>query len=304
MKKTLLWAGALFIWLGASTGAAKVKIVTTTTNLAALARAVGGDDVSVESLTKGTRDPHFVAAKPSMIRKIYAAELLLSIGVDQEIAWLPAALQAGRNARVQPGQSGYLDLSEAVTLLDVPTGLVTRAMGDVHAKGNPHYLLDPRNGARAAVAIAARLEAIDPENADGYRDRLGAFAVALDQKIADWDKRLAPLKGRPVVSHHKTFSYLADAFGFRVADYVEPLPGIAPTAAHLARLTARITEQQITLLIMAPYYDLRPARYLAENTGITVVVLPQAVEAIPEIKTYFDLFDAIIAALSRNQEGP
>lgn len=303
MKKTILWAGVLLFCLGSPKGFADIKIVTTSTDLAALALAVGGDRVSVESLTKGTQDPHFAAAKPSMIRKVYGADLLLLVGADLEIGWLPAALQSARNARVQPGQAGYLDLSDTVTLLDVPTGPVTRAMGDLHVKGNPHYLLDPRNGARAAAAIAARLQAIDPENADAYRSRLGIFTATLDRKLAEWNGKLRGFQGKSVVAYHKSFTYLADAFGFRVVDYVEPLPGIAPTAAHLAGLAARVSQQQIGLLIMVPYYDRRPARYLAENTGITVVVLPQAVEATPEIKTYFDLFDAIVAALTQNGEG-
>ncbi len=303
MKKLLVLAGILFVSLGASPGVAKVKIVATTNTLAALARAVGGDDVSVESLTKGSRDPHFAAAKPSMIRKIYRADLLLSVGADLEIAWLPAALRAGRNPRVQPGQPGFLDLSAAVNLLEVPTGPVTRAMGDVHVKGNPHYLLDPRNGVRAAAAMASRLETIDPDKADRYRARIAEFRAAIDGKVADWDRRTASLKGKSVIAHHKTFSYLADAFGFEVVDYVEPLPGISPTAAHLSHVANRITEQKIGLLIIALYYNQRPAHYLAEATGINVVPLPQAVESTPDIKTYFDLFDRIVDALSQARGG-
>jgi len=298
-----LWAGLLFVSLGASPGAAKVKIVTTTSTLAALARAVGGNDVSVESLTKGSRDPHFAAAKLSMIRKIYRADLLLSVGADLEIAWLPAALQAGRNPRVQPGQPGFLDLSAAVNMLEVPTKPVTRAMGDVHAKGNPHYLLDPRNGVRAAAAMASRLETIDPEKAGEYRARLAEFREAIDGKAADWNRRTTSLKGRSVIAYHKTFSYLADVFGFEVVEYVEPLPGISPSAAHLSKIANRITEQKIGLLIIALYYNQRPADYLAEATGIKVVPLPQAVAATPDIKTYFDLFDGIVDALSEAHGG-
>lgn len=290
---------AFFCWAsGAAT--AGIRIVTTTTDLAAIARAVGGDAVSVEPLTRGARDPHFATARPSMIRKVFRADMLLLIGAELEIGWLPAALQAGRNRKVLPGGPGYLDISEVVELIEKPAGPVSRAMGDVHSKGNPHYWLDPNNGKLIAKAIAGRLEKLDPANAAGYRSRLAAFDRRLDEKISSWRAALEKIRGKPVLSHHKTFSYLARAFGFRVVGYVEPLPGIAPSASHLEGLIDRIKGERIGTLIMAPYYNRRAARLLNDRTGIKVVVLPQSVGAAPGIESYIDLFDAIVRAFGKS----
>jgi zinc/manganese transport system substrate-binding protein len=277
---------------------ATLDIETATTDVAAISAALGGDRVAVRSLTSGTSDPHFVEARPSMIRRLRDADLVIVIGADLEIGWLPAALQAARNGRIQPGRPGYLDLSDHVPLLEGQAGPVSRAVGDVHGNGNPHYLLDPENGRRAARAIADRLARLDPEAAAGYAARLAAFERALDEKLAEWRARLAPLRGASAVSYHKSLPYLAAAFGFTIAGQIEPLPGIAPTAAHLAALVERIRRERIALLLIEPFYERRSARYLEEQTGIRTVVLPTAVGAEPEIRTYLDLFDAIAARLS------
>ena len=279
--------------------ATALNVVTTTADLAAIARAVGGDHVNVTSLTRGTRDPHYAEAKPSMIRSVFRADVLLLIGADLEVGWLPAALQAGRNGKILPGGPGYLDLSTAMSLLDVPTGTVTRAMGDVHAGGNPHYWLDPLRGVSMAKAIAVRFARLDSEHARDYETASKAFESRLEKRMALWRKALAPLKGKKVLSYHKSFVYLAAAFGFTIAGEVEPLPGIAPSARHLRSLIARIKAEKIEVLIMEPYYDRRGAQFLHEKTGITVVVLPQSVGASPEIKTYFDLFDGIVEAFRK-----
>ena len=275
-----------------------LRIVTTTQDLAAFAEAVGGERVKVQSLTQGTREPHFAAAKPSMIRKVVRADLLLVIGADMEIGWLPPLLQSARNARVQPGNPGYLDLSNSIALLGKSSGPVTRAMGDVHAKGNPHYWLDPANGIRMAQAIAARLGELDPSHKDEYQKRFNTFAQTMDKKLQSWQASLAHLKHKPFIAYHTSFIYLADAFGFLIVDEVEPKPGIAPSAASLSALVSRIDNDEIGLLIIEPYYERRSSRYLNEKTGIRVVVLPQSVGARPDINSYIDLFDAIVAALN------
>ncbi|MCH8863496.1 MAG: zinc ABC transporter substrate-binding protein [Proteobacteria bacterium] len=285
----------------AGSAEARVRVVTTTQDLAAIAEAIGGDDVKVESLTPGTRDPHYAVAKPSMIRRVFRADLLILIGADMEIGWLPPLLQSARNSKVLPGNPGFMDMSRFVQLLGVQSGPVSRALGDVHAKGNPHYWLDPRNGLRMARAIAARLGEIDPDNAAAYQNRFAAFARTMEIKLPQWQAALASLKGQPVIAYHKSFDYLADIFGFRIVDEVEPKPGIAPSAATLGALIQRIRREQISLLIMEPYYERRSARYLNEKTGLRAAVLPQSVGAEKSITTYFDLFDGITAAFKAAQ---
>jgi zinc/manganese transport system substrate-binding protein len=276
---------------------AQLNVVTTTTDLAAIARAVGGPAVEVTSLTRGTRNPHFAEAKPSMIRKVHDADLLLLIGADLEIGWMPAVLPAARNPDIMPGTNGFLDLSTVVPLLDVPSGKVTRAMGDVHARGNPHYWLDPERGRTIARAVSARLALLDPTNRDGYQDRLKSFETTLDAKIPEWRGAMATLSGRPVIAYHTSFRYLSHAFGFTIVDQVEPLPGIAPTASHLASLVARIKSDGIGVLLVEPYYETQSSAYLAQETGIAAVITPPSVGALPGVETYFDLFDGIVAAL-------
>lgn len=301
-----LIAFLLLMGLGALPGwaYAKLNVVTTTQDGAAIVRAIGGEHVQVRSLTLGTRDPHFAEATPSMIRQAYQADLLVLIGADIEIGWLPPLLETARNGRVLPGAPGYLDLSASVTLLDKPSGPVSRAQGDVHARGNPHYWLDPRNGARMAQAIAARLSEIDPGHAGAFRANLDAFEQEIKRRVPQWQAQLASLKDRPVIAYHKSFVYLAHAFGFRIVAEVEPKPGIPPNAAHLQRLIETIRAQKSDALIMEPYYERRSAEYLAKETGIKVAVLPQSVGAQPNISTYFELFDAIVAAFKTAGVAP
>lgn len=292
----------LLLLISAFTSHAALQVVTTTQDLAAIAQAVGGEQVEVQSLTQGTRDPHFATAKPSMIRQVFGADLLLVIGADMEIGWLPPLLQSARNSQVQPGNPGYLDLSSAVVLLDKISGPVSRSMGDVHAKGNPHYWLDPRNGLRMAQAIATRLSEMDPAHKDDYQRRLNTFEQIMGTKLPLWQAELAPLKGKRVIAYHKSFIYLADAFGFQIIDEIEPMPGITPSASTLSTLVERIKTEHIGLLIMEPYYERRSANYLNEQTAIRMVVLPQSVGAQTDINTYFDLFDAIVATLNKVED--
>ncbi len=298
MNKNKIMFGVLLLMISLNSHAT-LRVVTTTQDLAAIAEAVGGEQVKVQSLTRGTRDPHFATAKPSMIRKVFRADLLLVIGADLEIGWLPPLLQSARNGQVLPGNPGYLDLSSVVPLLGKTSGPVSRAMGDVHVKGNPHYWLDPHNGIRMAKAIATRLGELDPVNKDNYQQRFKTFKQKVDNKLPAWNAELSQLKGKPVIAYHKSFVYLADAFGFHIVDEIEPKPGIAPSAASLNALVTRIQTERIGLLIMEPYYERRSASYISEQTGIHVAVLPQSVGAQPNINSYVDLFDAIVATFNR-----
>ncbi len=300
MAKVVLSLVVMVVCICSGEARAALKVVTTTQNLAAIARTVGGDQVNVFSLTLGTRDPHYAEAKPSMIRRVHRADLLLMTGADLEIAWLPALLQAARNSKIQPGSPGLLDLSLVVPLKGVPDSPVTRAMGDVHPQGNPHYSLDPENGVLVARAIAERLSQMDEPHTAEYDARAEAFAAEIYAKLPLWRQATMPLKGKPVIAYHTSFIYLADALGFVIADELEPKPGIAPSASHLNQLIARIEREHIGLLILEPYYERRSSEFLKERTGIRVAVIPQSVGALPGIKTYAGLFDAIVAALMAN----
>ena len=280
--------------------AAKLQVVTTTQDAAAIVRSIGGKQVQVESLTLGTRDPHFTEATPSMIRRVYTANLLVVIGAELEVGWLPTLLETARNSRVLPGASGYLDLSVNVSLLNRLNAPVSRAQGDVHVHGNPHYWLNPNNGLLMAQAVAARLSQLDPAHAALFRSNLTQFERELKQRLVLWGAALGALKDKPVVAYHKSFEYLAQAFEFRVVAELEPKPGIPPNAAHLQQLIDTIRTQKIRLLILEPYYERRSAAYLSDQTGIKAAVLPQSVGATPNILTYFDLFDAIVRAFQQS----
>ena len=295
LYKYPFWAIILIVISGHAH--AVLRVETTTQDLAAIAKAIGGQHIDVHSLTLGTRDPHYAVAKPSMIRRVFRADILMVIGADMEIGWLPPLLQSARNNRVQPGNPGYLDLSQSISLLGQLKGSVTRAMGDVHAKGNPHYWLDPRNGIRMAKLIANRLGQLDSEHANDYQTNFEMFEKEVNTKLIEWRNTLRYLKNKPVISYHTSFVYLASVFGFNIVDEVEPKPGIAPSASSLGNLISHIKKEQIKLLIIEPYYERRSARYLTEETGIQVAIVPQSVGAESGIKTYIDLFDSIVKVL-------
>jgi ABC-type Zn uptake system ZnuABC Zn-binding protein ZnuA len=301
MKNTIYTIILLGSFLLAMNSQAALKVVTTTEDLAAIAREIGGSFIEVSSLTPGSRDPHFAEAKPSMVRAVYQADLLVVVGADMEIGWLPLLLQSARNEKVQPGSKGYLDVSLEIPLLEKLTGSVSRAMGDVHAKGNPHYLLDPENGIRIAQVITTRLSEIDPKNSAEYQLKMSIFKKNMTVKIAEWRTALMPLKDRSVIAYHRSFVYLANAFDFIIIDEVEPKPGIAPSASHLTDIVSKIKKDDIGLLIMEPYYEQRSTRYLHEQTGIRVAVIPQSVGAYPQITRYIDLFDHIVNILAKKE---
>ena len=292
----------LIFLLSSNYASALIRIESTTQDLAAIASSVGGQYVSSASLTKGTRDPHFAVAKPSMIRRVYKADLLLVIGADLEIGWLPLLLKSARNNKVQPGNSGYLDLSQSVKLLGIPDQAITRDMGDVHEKGNPHYWLDPRNGIKIAQAIAAQLTKIEPEHGDEFKANADAFSNRLRARYLQWQKALQPLKDKAVISYHNSLMYLADAFAFNIVAQLEPKPGIAPSATSLAHLMTVIKRENVSLLIMETFYEQRSSAYLKQHSGIKTAIIPQSVGAKQGIDNYFDLFEDIVKQLTKGSQ--
>jgi zinc/manganese transport system substrate-binding protein len=271
--------------------AAALDVVTTTEDLAAITREIAGDKAKVESLARGYQDPHYVEAKPSFILKLHAADLLIVVGRGLEAGWLPPLIQQSRNARVQPGAPGFLDASQNVRILELPTGVITRAMGDVHPEGNPHYWLDPANGRRIAQAVRQKLEQLSPGDAASFAARHADFERRLAEAEKRWDAAMAPYRGLKVISYHRSWPNFCERFGLEVADYVEPRPGIPPSPSHTLNLIQEMKRRQIKLLLVEPYFDLKTPNAVARETGAKVVVLLPSVGGVKGVDDYLELFD-------------
>lgn len=296
MKKLL----ALFsiLWLAGGVFAAPLKIVTTTPDLADLARQVGGDRVKVDGLSRGSQDPHFVEAKPSLIVKVRDADLFVQTGLDLEIGWAPLLIQGARNARVQRGAKGFLDASAFIQPLEVPT-VVSRAAGDVHPGGNPHFLADPHNALAVVKALEGKLAELDPAGAVVYKKNAEDYSARLSAKIAGWEKRMAPAKGARFVSYHKNMVYFADHFGLVSDGQIEPKPGIPPTAKHTADLIAVMKERRTPLILTNPHFERRTPDSLARATGASVVTVALTPDAVPEAADYISAVEFNVAGVLR-----
>jgi zinc/manganese transport system substrate-binding protein len=290
LLQAIAWTAALLSGT-AATAAAQIKVITTTEDLASLAKEVGGDKVAVEALARGYQDPHFVEAKPSFIVKLHNAQLLVLVGRELEIGWLPPLLTQSRNPNVQPGGRGYLDASLTVRILEIPTGQITRAMGDVHPQGNPHYWLDPSNGRRIAQAIQQKLAELSPGDASTFAARYADF----DKRLADaekrWDAAMGAYKGAKIVTYHRSWPNFAERFGLDVIGYIEPKPGIPPSPAHTLDLMKEMKRQNVKIIAVEPYFDLRTPNAIARDTGAQVLVLAPSVGGVKEASNYIALFD-------------
>ncbi|HEX2445878.1 MAG TPA: metal ABC transporter substrate-binding protein [Vicinamibacterales bacterium] len=275
----------------ASEASAAIKIVATTEDLASVAREVGGDKITVDALARGYQDPHFVEAKPSFILKLHAADLLVLVGRELENAWLPPLITQSRNAKIQVGGPGYLDASIGAHVLEIPTGQITRAMGDVHPLGNPHYWLSPENGRHIAQAIQKKLSELSPKDAAYFAQRYADFDRRLTEAQKRWQGMLGAARGTKVVTYHRSWSNFCDAFGIEVVGYVEPRPGIPPSPSHTLTLIQEMKRMNIKIILVEPYFDLKTPNAIARDTGAKVVVMPPSVGGVPEVKSYFDLFD-------------
>jgi zinc/manganese transport system substrate-binding protein len=277
----------------------KLNVVTATTDLAALAQEVGGDKIQVESIAKGYQDPHFVEAKPSFLLKLRQADLLIVVGLQLEIGWLPPLINQSGNARIQVGAAGYLDASQFAEILDIPTGTVSRAMGDVHPLGNPHYWLDPDNGRRIARGFASKLGELDPPNNAYYQGRFQDFDKRLTAAEQKWDAEMKPYRGHKVVTYHNSFPNFAKHFGLNVIGYVEPRPGIPPTPSHTIELIGLMKRENCKLILVEPYFDLKTPQAIARDTGGQVVQYLPSVGGEKQVTDYFQLFDYDIGLLTK-----
>ena len=286
-----------FLPVGAE--AKKLNVVTATTDLAALTQEVGGDKVNVESIAKGYQDPHFVEAKPSFLLKLRQADLLVVVGLQLEIGWLPPLITQSGNPRIQVGAAGYLDASQFAEILDIPTGTVTRAEGDVHPLGNPHYWLDPDNGRRIAKGIASKLTEMDPADAAYFQERFQDFDQRLTAAEQKWDAEMKPYRARKVVTYHRSFPNFAKHFGLNVIGYVEPRPGIPPTPSHTIELIGLMKRENCKVILVEPYFDLKTPNSIARETGGVVVQYLPSVGGEKDVTDYFKLFDYDIALLTK-----
>jgi zinc/manganese transport system substrate-binding protein len=294
-----LLAGMIFCAVVTPTAAEakKLMVVTSTTDMAALAREVGGDRIEVESIAMGYQDPHFVEAKPSYLLRLRRADLLIHVGLQLEIGWLPPLITQSGNPRIQMGAPGNLDASQFAEILEISQGTVTRAEGDVHPLGNPHYWLDPDNGRRIARGIANKLADLDAEDSAFFQQRFQDFDKRLSAAEQKWDADMKPWRGGKVVTYHRSFPNFAKHFGLDVIEYVEPRPGIPPTPRHTIEVIQLMKRQNCKVVLVEPYFDLKTPQSIGRETGAQVVVYLPSVGGEKQVTNYFELFDYDIGLL-------
>lgn len=280
---------------------AQVQVVTTLPDLASIARYVGGDKVDVFAIAKGYQNPHFVDPKPSYIVKLSRADMFVTVGLDLETGWAPQLVQSSRNGKIQRGNPGYVDASEDISLLQVPSS-TSREEGDIHIYGNPHYWLDPIRGKQIAQNIYNHLVELAPENEAIFSQNLQAFKNKIDQKIVDWQDKIAPYKGTKIIAYHNEWVYFEERFGLEIVDFLEPKPGIPPTPSQLVSVIKKVKAQDIPALINSPYFSSKSPEVVARNTGLKIVKLSTMTGGYEEIEDYFDLFDYNINTLVETLE--
>jgi zinc/manganese transport system substrate-binding protein len=286
----------------AASSAAKLRVVATTPDLAALAREIGGNAVEVTALAKPTEDPHYVDAKPSHIVTLNRVDVLIEGGAELELGWLPPLLESARNSKIATGARGRIVASDGIRMREIPTSF-DRSRGDVHSRGNPHFLIDPLNAKIVAGHMATHFAQIDPASAAQYRANLAAFNARIDTKLAQWQAQLAPFRGAKIVTYHKDFVYFAERFGLDVLETLEPKPGISPSPAHLARVIGAMKAANARVILVQPYQNRRTAETVARQTGARVLDIPQQPGARRNSTTYFDVMDYMVTTLATALRG-
>jgi len=298
MRMLTVFVSAILVCALPSVSYARVKAFACEPEWAALLSELGGKQVSVYQATSPKQDPHRVEARPSLVARMRSADLLVCSGSDLEIGWLPVLVQSAGNRKVQPGQPGYFMASDLVDRLDVPEK-VDRSMGDVHPYGNPHVHLDPRNLTIIATALATRLAEIDPDHADFYSNQNAAFQKKWSQSIQRWEREASGLKGLRLVTYHRDSAYLVNWLGMVLTTTIEPKPGIAPTASHLAKLLSELKADPADLIARMAFNEPKAPAWLSERTGIPVAELPYTVGGTKQAKDLFALFDDTVDRLRK-----
>jgi len=298
-KHIVLFVAGLLAIPALARAQGKLTVMTTTEDLAAIAREVACDHATVEAMARGYQDPHFVEAKPSFILKLQKADLLVVVGRELEIGWLPALINQARNPKIQAGAERYLDASSFAHILEIPTGQITRAMGDVHPQGNPHYWLSPENGRRIAQGIQKKLSEISPADAAYFAQRYADFDRCLAEAEKRWNAQMAPYKGAKIVTYHNSWPNFVQAYGLNVVGYVEPKPGIPPSPSHTFELGQEMKKDNVKIIVIEPYFDSKTPNAIGRETGAQVVTLAPSVGGAKgaAVNDYIQLFDYDIKTL-------
>lgn len=287
---------SLLLMLAALPAWANLNVFATVPEWASLVREIGGDKVRVYSATNAFQDPHRIEAKPSLLAQARQANLLVAAGADLEIGWLPLVVRDSGNSAIQIGRPGYFEAANHVTRLDIPT-VLDRAHGDVHAAGNPHIHLDPRNVLKVGEALASRMAELDAPNAAAYQAGYKAFAGKWAVAMARWEKEAAGLRGLPVLVHHSSFVYLSSWLGLKELGMLEPKPGVEPSSGHLSNLLVRQQSSPAKLVLRTAYNQDGPSQWMAGKAGVPAIMLPYTVGGTPEAKDLFGLFDDTVQRL-------
>lgn len=282
----------------AAPASAQLKVVTSTTDLYDIAKAVGGNRITATHIGEGYQDPHFIEAKPSFVLQLRNADVWAFVGLDLEIGWMPVLLDGARNPNIKQGAPGYVDVSKAIPLLDVPSGNVDRSQGDVHPLGNPHYWLDPENGRRIARLFKDKFTELDPAGAAVYSTNEKNFEARLNNVERTWTDELAKIKGQPVVAWHTSWRYFAEYTKMNIVGFMEPKPGVPPSPSHLAGLIQTMRRTGAKVIVMEPFYDQKTADFVASRTGAKVLILPPSVGGVKGVGDYISVMDYDIKQLA------
>ena len=297
MKVKLIGLFVLLLAVSALANAGTIKVVTTTTDMKSIAELIGGDKVSVSSIATGYQNPHFVDPKPSYIISLTKADLYVTVGLDLETGWSPQLLSSSRNNKIQKGSAGYVDASEGISLLQVPSS-INRSEGDIHIYGNPHYWLDPMNGKVIARNIVNGLERVDPSNKSFYEVNFQTFVSKIDLKMKEWQAKMVFFRGAKIIAYHNEWVYFETRFGLQIVDFMEPKPGIPPTPSQMVKVIKEVKANNVKVIISSPYFTTSSSDVVSKQTGAKELTLATSVGGFDSVKNYFDLFDYNINQLT------
>jgi len=303
MKSLRCMCALIFALLATTPAHADLKVATSLTDLASVAQFVGGRHVTAQSLCRGYEDPHFVPAKPSLMKAIQHADVFVSTGLELDSGWLPLVLPGSRNPRIQQGAKGFVDASEGVSVLEKPSGTVNRAEGDIHPLGNPHYYADPKNLEVVANHLAEVFSGLDPANAADYAANAKAFSERMEASLAKWEEAMAPYKGASVVPFHKNFVYFAERFGLKLFGTVEPKPGIPPSPHYISELAASMKKEGVKVVLYQPYYDADASNQVAKKAGGVAIEVASEAGGLPGTDDVFSKFDVLVSSIAGALSG-